>query len=161
MGLMDKMKNLKNSVTGDWATVTVRFEEPVVRGGSVKATTDVTVKGSDISVEKVILEIRCEEIIDIPNATLYPNDRNSSSSLNTSQGRATGSETVVDKEVVAAGATDLAAGSTSTYTAEIPIPTSAPPSMDGRNARYEWQIRARLDMKGNDPDSGWQTLQVG
>lgn len=158
MGLMDKMKNLKNSVTGDWATVSVHFEDPVSRGGALKATADVTVKNTAITIESVIVEVRCEEIIDIPNATVW--ESGSTTSARSATGRATASETVVDKEIKAAGPQELAAGSSSTYTAEVPIPTTAPPSMVGRNVRYEWQVRARLDMKGNDPDSGWQTLQV-
>lgn len=157
MGLMDKMKNLKSTLTGDWAAVSVHFEEPVSRGGILKATADVTVKNTAITIEGVIVEVRCEEIIDIANATVYDNN---SSTARSATGRATASETVAALEVKAAGPQELAAGSSSTYTADIPIPTTAPPSMDGRNARYEWQIRARLDMKGNDPDSGWQTLQV-
>jgi hypothetical protein len=158
MGLMDKMKNLKSSLTGDWATVSIHFDQPAVRGGQLPVTVDVTVKDKEISIGSVIVEIQCMEKIDIPNATVWQN--NSSSSTTSATGRATANESVVDKEVQAAGALTLAGGSSTTYQATLPIPATAPPTMNGVNCRYEWQVRSRLDMKGNDPDSGWQTLEV-
>jgi hypothetical protein len=155
MGLMDKLKAAKSSITGDWASLALSFE-PAARGGSVTATTDVTVKAQPISVDGIVIEVRCEEIIDIPNASAHDGDGTSSGNLR----RVTSTESVVTKDVKVSGPIELAAGSTTTFSGEIPIPASAPPTLDGRFARYEWQIRARVEMKGNDPDSGWQTLQV-
>jgi hypothetical protein len=157
MGLMDKLKAVKSSLTGDWANVTISFE-PVGRGGTLQASTTVTVKDQPISVEGVVIEVRCEEIIDIPNATVYEN--NSTSSLSSGTHRATNSETVVTKEARVSGPVELAGGSSTTYSGEVVIPTTAPPTMQGRFARYEWQVRARVEMKGNDPDSGWQSFNV-
>jgi hypothetical protein len=157
MGLMDKLKAVKSNLTGDWASVSIQFE-PVGRGGTLKASTSVTVKDQAISVDGVVIEVRCEEIIDIPNATVYEN--NSSTSIGTGTHRATNSEAVVTKEAKVSGPAELAGGSTTTYSGELVIPTTAPPTMQGRFARYEWQVRARVEMKGNDPDSGWQSFQV-
>jgi hypothetical protein len=155
---MDKLKAVKSNLTGDWATVSCHFE-PVRRGETLHVTADVTVKDQAISTEGVVIEVRCEELIDIPNATVW--DNSSSSSSSSATGRATSSESVFDTEVTAAGPQELAGGSTVSVSADIPIPATEPPTMQGRYARYEWQVRARVDMKGNDPDSGWQTLQVG
>ena len=161
MGLMDKLKSVKSSITGDWATVIVRAD-PVDRGGSLEVTADVTVKGQDIGTEGIVLEVRCEEIIDIPNATVHDDVfGNDDDRGNRATGRATSSETLFEQKVTAAGPQHLAAGSATTVTGSIPIPATAPPAFDGRYARYEWQVRARVDMKGNDPDSGWQAIQVG
>jgi hypothetical protein len=155
MGLMDKLKAAKSNLTGDWATVTLQAE-PVTRGGTLQLSSTVTVKSNDISVEKVLFEVRCEEIVELNN--VHCSEYGSGSQ--TFQGNASATESVFDKETSVASAVQLAAGSTSTYTGEIAIPASAPPAFDGRNARYEWQARARLDMKGNDPDSGWQRIDV-
>src|SRR3546814_10747525 len=70
--------------------------------------------------------------------------------------RAAGFETGVK----AADPQELAAGLVTTATATVPIPMSAPPTMQGRYARYEWRVRARVEMKGNDPDSGWTDIAV-
>jgi len=44
--------------------------------------------------------------------------------------------------------------------AVVNLPMSAPPSIEGRNAAFEWQASALLDMEGTDPDSGWRGLRV-
>ena len=156
MGFLDKVKGLAKSLTGDWADVTVNVEEPARRGQSAKATVGVVVKDNAISIDAVIVEVRCEERIDIPDAEISP----SRGDDDDDKVRARSTETVVEDEVKAAGAQELAAGSSTTFTGEVPISASAPPSFAGRHARYQWQIRARLDMRGNDPDSGWQTFEV-
>jgi hypothetical protein len=156
MGLMDKLKAVKSNLTGDWANVTIQFD-PVGRGGSMNVTTDVSVKDKEISIDGVVIEVRCQEIIDNPNATVF--EANSSTSRSAT-GRATSDQEVVEKKVSVSGPVTLAAGSSTTYSGSIEVPKSAPPTMNGRYARYEWQVRARLEMKGNDPDSGWQSFQV-
>jgi hypothetical protein len=154
---MDKLKAVKSNLTGDWADVTIQFE-PVGRGGTLSASTTVTVKDQAISIDGVVIEVRCEELIDIPSATVYEN--NSSTSMSSGTHRATSSESVVTKEAKVSGPAELAGGSSQTFSGEIVIPTTAPPTMQGRWARYEWQVRARVEMKGNDPDSGWKSFHV-
>jgi len=154
MGLMDKLKAVKSNLTGDWASVTIQFD-PVGRGETMNVTTDVAVKDKEISVDGIVIEVRCAEKIDIPNATVFE-----SNGSNAATGRATSDQEVVEKKVSVSGPVTLAAGSTTTYTGSIEVPKNAPPTMQGRYARYEWQVRARLEMKGNDPDSGWQSFQV-
>ena len=156
MGFLDKVKGLAKSITGDWATVTVHVEEPAQRATSAKATVEVAVKDNAISIDAVILEVRCEEKIDIPDAEVSPRR----SDDDDEKVRARSTETAVEHEVRVAARGRPAAGSSTTFTGEIPISTTAPPSFVGRHARYQWQIRARLDMRGNDPDSDWQTFDV-
>ena len=48
MGLMDKLKAVKSNLTGDWASVTIQFD-PVGRGGTLQASTTVTVNVPDAS----------------------------------------------------------------------------------------------------------------
>jgi hypothetical protein len=150
------LKKIKNNLTGSWAEVGVEYGT-ATRGGSLEVTATVVVKAEPISTDGVLVEVRCQEEIDIPSAQIH--DTFGSTSHH-GTARATSSEAVVATEVRAAGPQELAAGSTTTVTATVPIPADAPPAMRGRHARYEWQVRARVDMKGNDPDSGWQTLQV-
>jgi hypothetical protein len=150
MGLLDKVKN---TLSGDWADVSVQVAGPLVRGGALNATVNVQVKNSPIKVESVVFEVRCEEHVHIQRATI-------TGAGTTVTGSASAVEALVDHEVPVSGPQELAAGSTSTFTTSVPITSEAPPTMAGRNARYEWKVRARVDMKGNDPDSGWQTIHV-
>ena len=153
MGLFDK---IKNKLTGDWADVTVEFGN-ATRGGTLPISATVTVKEEPISVERIVVEVRCQEEIDVPNATIHSTFGSTASS---GTGRATSSEALFDIEVPASQAQELAAGSTTTVSAAVQIPPTAPPTLQGRYARYEWQVRARVEMGGNDPDSGWQPLIV-
>src|SRR3546814_20580992 len=70
MGFMDKLKAAKNSLTGDWADVSIDVE-PAARGESLTVTATVTVKGEQISNEGIVVEIVCQEEIDIPEATVH------------------------------------------------------------------------------------------
>jgi hypothetical protein len=150
------LKKMKNSLTGSWADVSIDYGT-ATRGGSLDVTATIVVKAEPISTDGIVIEIRCQEEIDIPSAHIH---ESFGSTSNHGTGRATSSESVVSSEVRAAGPQELAAGSTTTASASVPIPAHAPPAMQGRYARYEWQVRARVEMKGNDPDSGWQALQV-
>jgi len=156
MGLMDKLKAAKSNLTGDWATVRVQTSDAAARGSTLEVTVDVTVKEKPIKIEGIVVEVRCVERIDIPSVQVL----DAGTSGKSVTGRATSEETAFDEEVSAAGPQELGAGASTTATASVRIPAGAPPTFDGRFARYDWEVRARLDMKGNDPDSGWQSLQV-
>src|SRR4051794_4859597 len=151
MGLFDKVKN---SLSGNWADLSVRIDGALVRGGVMNATVDIAVKDNPITIESVILELRCEEFVQIRNASMQ------TSTGTASTGNVTDSETLFNQEVIVAGAGELAAGGTFACPGQIQIPPTAPPTVVGRNARFDWQVRARVSMNGNDPDSGWQTIQV-
>ncbi|MEO2107880.1 MAG: hypothetical protein ABGZ36_19850, partial [Actinomycetota bacterium] len=64
------------------------------------------------------------------------------------------------QEFTIASGQQLGANQTGSFEGQIQLPAHLPPSARGRNAEFRWQVRARLDMKGNDPDSGWQMVEV-
>lgn len=147
---MGFLSNLKSNLTGDWASVSLRVGE-ARRGAPVAVGVDVAVKEKDISVERLLVEVRCEEVVHVPNhhpaGADRPYDVHQSTSLHTA-------------EVVVSGPLQLAGGAQQSFEGQVPIPGHLPPTFTGRNARVEWSIRARLEMKGNDPDSDWTPLAV-
>ena len=147
---MGFLKNLKGNLTGNWATVTTQVGN-ARRGETLTVPVDVTVKDADISIDAIILELVCREIVD------FPNNRTSSSECNHPS---SATENLYDQNINVAGPQQLSAGATQSYTASVQIPSHLPPTFNGRNARVEWSVRARLDMKGNDPDSGYQHFTV-
>ena len=38
---------------------------------------------------------------------------------------------------------------------------AADPAYDGRFVDHDWRLQGRLEMSGNDPDSGWIKIKVG
>ena len=153
MGFLSK---LKNNVMGSWADVTLVVNGVPSRGAALPVHVDVVVKDESIEVSSVIVEVTCEEVIDVHEVMAK-----AKSSRTIDQGyQGQISETLATEEVALAGATSLAGGSTTGFDGVITIPADAPRSAAGRHAAFRWTIRARLDMKGNDPDSGWQDLDV-
>ena len=148
---MGFLSNLKGNLTGDWATVTTQVST-ARRGETISVPIEVTVKDKDISVDAVILELSCREIVDLP-------DRGSSSTSSCNHSMSA-NESLYDQNINVAGPQQLGAGSSQSFTANVQIPSHLPPTFSGRNARVEWSVRARLDMKGNDPDSGTQHITV-
>ena len=148
---MGFLSNLKGNLTGNWATVTTQVST-ARRGETITVPVDVTVKEKDISVDAVVLELVCREIVDLPD-----NNRSSSGDCHHNF---SASEELHDQKITVAGPQQMAAGSSQSFTANVQIPAHLPPTFNGRNARVEWSVLARLDMKGNDPDSGLQYITV-
>ena len=150
---MGFLSNLKGNLTGNWATITVQAGQ-AKRGETITVPVEVTVKDNDISIDGVILELTCREIVDLPNTysgSSSGNDCNHSLSAN---------EELHDQKITVVGPQQMAAGSSQSFSANVQIPSHLPPTFSGRNARVEWTLLARLDMKGNDPDSGLQHITV-
>ncbi len=153
---MGFLSNMKKNLTGSWADVQVEVSGPTARGGMLPVRVHVQVKDSDILVDRVLAELVCEEVIDVRGAA----GANWSSGNDSTNVQSESRESMHSHELVLASAQQMAAGSTATFEGYLPIPTQAPPSANGRYAQFSWSVRGRLDMKGNDPDSGWQHLEV-
>jgi hypothetical protein len=150
---MGFLSDMRKNLTGSWADVTLSVGEAARRGEPLPVRVGVTVKDADITVDSVIVEISCEEVVDVRRAL----SSHTSDTITTSEVR----ETLHTEQVVLATAQQLAGGSSGAFDGQLRLPAHVPPTVHGRNAEFRWQIRARLDMKGNDPDSGWQTIEVG
>ncbi len=57
-------------------------------------------------------------------------------------------------------ASEIQAGQVYNWEGVIELPGNTNPSLSGKLIDHKWEIQAGLDMPGNDPDSGWQTLSV-
>ncbi len=153
---MGFLSNMKKNLTGSWADVQIEVAGATTRGGTLPVRVHVQVKDSDIVVDRVIVELQCEEVIDVRGAAGTNWSSNSGSTSMQSESRVS----VHSHELVLASAQQMAAGSSATFEGQLPITTQAPPTANGRHARFNWEVRGRLDMKGNDPDSGWQHVEV-
>ncbi len=152
MGFLSK---LKSSLTGSWADVTLGVA-PTQRGETAAVTVDVSVKSETIRINRVYVQFRCTEEVKILNHQTGKRD---------AEGKAIvidvrKTERLLNEEIVLAGAQELAAESHHHFEGEFRIPAHLPASFEGRHARIAWSAMAGLDMKGNDPDSGWQNLEI-
>ncbi len=152
MGFLSK---LKSSLTGSWADVTLSVA-PAQRGETAAMTVDVTVNSETIRIKRVYVEFRCTEEVKILNYQTGKRDAEGKTIV--IDVRKT--ERLLNEEIVLAGAQELAAESHHHFEGELRIPAHLPASFEGKHASITWSVKASLDMKGNDPDSGWQNLEI-
>lgn len=160
MGIFDKLKAVKNFVTGGGATVTVEINEPsLTQPFQVVVRTHVA--DADIKVTKVYLQIKAiEEVVlnDVP-VPIEEEIDGETRVVRVEREDYRREVTTYEQEIVVADQQELPAGSEHEWQAEITL-GDALPTFNGHNARHYWQIFAGLDMFGNDPDSGWVTFEM-
>lgn len=158
---MGFFSDLKKNITGGWADLTMTTQ-PAERGGVARLTLHLSVKDDPIDVSKIEARVRCQEIVQVQTSrtTTTPGTNGAPPRTSTSPTTQSETETLFSQNVIVAPARTFEGGTQETFEVEVPLPTHAPPSLVGRNARFEWQAYASVDMKGNDPDTGWQTFEV-
>jgi len=154
MGFLNKLKGAVSKLTGGGAKLTV-----FVNGNNIKETLNITinaeVKDNPLEVKKVYLWVKSVEKIDIPKNSLPQNLREAANF-----GLTLSNDRFPKKEFVVAEAQNLNAKQTYTWNIDIKLDTGAIPSYNGHFANHEWLFYAGLDVKGNDPDSGWQKFDL-
>ncbi|MGE0789615.1 MAG: hypothetical protein AB7S26_28340 [Sandaracinaceae bacterium] len=147
MGFFD---NLKNAVTGGAAEV--RLETgPAVRGQVLQFRVHAQAK-SDAQVNAVYLLIRAVETCQVKDTDWDDGKR----MTETVRGRKVSFEQKVN---VAPGG-QLANGQAYSWDGQVQLPAQVGPTFRGTMIAHTWEVQAGLDMTGNDPDSGWITLEV-
>jgi hypothetical protein len=68
--------------------------------------------------------------------------------------------TVHDQKIEVASPRTLKANDEYDWEISVNLPQSALPTYLGVTARHEWKLLAGLDVPGNDPDSGWVTIEL-
>ncbi|GAB5536562.1 MAG: hypothetical protein Rubg2KO_28110 [Rubricoccaceae bacterium] len=161
---MGFFSDLKKNLTGGWADLSLSIQ-PGARGEQLSATISFSVRDEPVDVSKITMKVRCQEIVSIPERSMpnrpsqmHGQDNHTTSHRSTSPTTVT--ETLFTQEVVAAHARSFDSGASETFDLVVSIPAHLPPTLTGRNARYEWSAYASADMKGNDPDSGWVSFEV-
>jgi hypothetical protein len=150
MGFLDKIKSAKNFVTGGGADIELEVGHGEV-GGSLPVTMRVRVGGAALDVQRVYVVIRGLETVRMTVRDHDdPGDRD----------RIHETAETFRQEVDIYSATQLEANSEHSWPFELTLPEDAQPSYYGQHATHEWQLQAALDVRGNDPDSGWVAVHI-
>ena len=139
---MGFFKDLKNKVTGGAATVRVNLAS-AQRGRAVPVQVQATAKANG-KVSAVYLLVRATE----------------SSEFKVNNEKVQGSKVSFETRITIAGAQDIKEGETYNWDGQLELPVNTNPTLRGSIIDHTWEVQAGLDMPGNDPDSGWQTLDV-
>ena len=139
---MGFFKDLKNKVTGGAATVRVTVPA-AQRGRAVPVQVQATAKANG-KVSAVYLLVRATESCEFKK-----------------DGEKIGeSKTSYESRIQLAGAQEIKEGQTYNWDGQLELPVNTNPTLRGSLIDHTWEVQAGLDMTGNDPDSGWQTIDV-
>lgn len=156
MGLLDKMKSIKNAVTGGAAKVYVdavegKLTEPFT------ITVRATPQGCDVKYDRVYLDIEGVESVEVPDYDFHYDE---GGERRTRREVVRKKATTLDLKMTVAEAGELKDGENGEWSIEVSLPDGAVPHFRGRYAKHTYRMRAGLDTFGNDPDSGWIELRV-
>lgn len=145
MGFLDKMKSVGSAITGGAAKVSIEYPHQTMKAGdSVPVKVTVMSMGKEVKSGGVFVDVRAEESGNVK-------------CKHCGQMTEVHNETV--KQSIPVGpAFVLQPSETKVFDVTIQVP-SGQPSYNGQ-VSHQWRIRGRLDAFGNDPDSGYQNLEI-
>ena len=145
MGFLDKIKAAGSAVTGGAAKVSLEYpHQPLKPGDSLAVKVTVVSIGKEVKSSGVFVDIYATE----------------KGQLRCSHCRETTQiqMNTVKQAIPVGPAMVLQPNETKIFESTIQIPMGQP-TYNGQ-VNHEWTIRGRLDAFGNDPDSGFQVIQV-
>lgn len=154
MGLFDKLKGALNAVTGGAAKVTIELAEDrgigfvvIYPGEAVWAKVTATSTGGEVRSKGAFIDVRAVE------EAVF---RDPQSKEETTQ-----SETMLESSFQIGTDFVLGPNQTEVFTGTFVLPSTVPPSYEGRIVRTRCFVRGRIEAFGNDPDSGYVPVKVG
>jgi hypothetical protein len=145
MGFLDKVKSAGQAVVGGGAKVSIEYpHNPVRPGDSIPVKVTVMSTGKEFKSGGVYVDVYAHE-----SGQVKCNGCQKMVQINNSP---------VKQAIPIGPAFVLQPNESRTFEATIQIP-GGQPTYNGA-IRNEWKIRGRLDAFGNDPDSGFQPLEV-
>ena len=152
---MGFFSNLKNKITGGGAKVSLEVETPKFNS-PFKVTISALVSNADIEIQKVYVAVKSVEKATVRNVEVLGFD-----GVSKERKDVFGEETIYPRtEFVISGPQSLKANESYTWSKEISISGMGMPTYRGKNAQHEWMLLAGLDAPGNDPDSGWSSIDM-
>ncbi|MEW5760590.1 MAG: hypothetical protein AB1779_07475 [Candidatus Thermoplasmatota archaeon] len=151
MGIFDKLK----AVVGLAAKVSIEYpNQPVNIGGQVNVkVTVMSTTGGEVKSGGVFVDLINKEYGTVSGqGTCKKCGQTGETSVNFSR-------EIVNVQIPIAPAFTLAPNETKVFEGLIQIPGNGHPTYHGMVTSV-WSIRGRVDMFGNDPDSGFQTIVV-
>jgi hypothetical protein len=149
MGLFDKLKQAANFVTGGGASVQVM---PVAaefdRTQPIKVRISAQIKDAPMEASAIYLNVRSKESVFLRKT------------INGKTENINDDHTGYTHKVQVSGPQTLEGGKSYDWEVEFTLPNHGQPSFIGTMSKHTWEVMGGLDVKGNDPDSGWVEIKV-
>ncbi|MBF0370066.1 MAG: hypothetical protein HQL52_11485 [Magnetococcales bacterium] len=156
MGFFGKLKSIKNLVTGGGATVTLEVLEPTL-AGAFQVRVQANVGEAALNVARVYLKVRGREEIEL---TDVPTAIEDSQGIRVEERHLHRSQETGRQEYEIDDIGTLEAGSENEWLFDVELSAGSLPTFDGELFRHGWSFYAGLDVRGNDPDSGWVGVEI-
>jgi hypothetical protein len=153
MGLFSKFAD---AVTGGWVKVHLQCSEPVL-GKPIQVRVNADSVRSDKDIDGVYIQVTAEEKVTVPDVHVA---ETFNGVVQEKVEAVSHTAITYDQKFPIGGPQPLQTGQTYEWSGTISIPNDARPTYLGMNASHSWRIIAGLEVKGNDPDSGWTTISV-
>ena len=147
---MGFLSNIKNAVTG--GAVKVQVQCPAVQRGTAAMIQIYGQAEAAGNVNGVYLLVRATERCELSD-TDWEDGYQSTETVR-------GNHVSWEHRIPVAGAFQMQQGQQMQWQVPLQLPPNVGPSFEGHMISHTWEIQAGLDMTGNDPDSGWQAIQV-
>ncbi len=161
MGFLNKLKSAKNLMTGGGAKVTLEAPEPTLCA-PFEVVVRASIADADVKVSRVYLRVRSVEEVRLPDVPVPVEEMIDGERriVGTERREYSDKATLYSADYDIGEAETLEAGSERAWDALIELPEDALPTYHGHRASHQWQFYAGLDARGNDPDSGWVTVEI-
>lgn len=149
MGLFDKIKQAANFVTGGGASVTVApMGSEFDKNSPIRVRVTAQIKDAAMNATSVYLSIRAREYVSLRK------------SINGKTENIHEDHISFTHKVEIPLTAELPGNSTHDWEMEFSLPSNAQPTFHGTMGHMVWEVMGALDVKGNDPDSGWVEIRV-
>ncbi len=149
MALFSKLKQAVNSVTGGGAKVFLTITTQPSRQQPFHIQAKAVIGDAALNCSSVYIEVQSVEKVVVRNANVGGTTQTVS-----------GNETIFSQKFNISGQQTLEGKQEYTWEGDIQLPPTVLPTYRGRNAQHEWQIKAALDVPGNDPNSEWVNIEI-
>jgi hypothetical protein len=154
MGFLDKMSGAMKAVTGGAAKVSIEYpHSPVHLGDALKVKVTVVSTGGEVKSNGVYVDLMAREEGSVNkrvSCIKCGHWENEYISLD---------KKTLEHAIPIAPAFVLGDNDSKTFEMDVQVPFNAQPTYHG-SFKHEWYIRGRLETFGNDPDSGYQRIEV-
>ena len=157
MGFLDKVRSIKNAITGGGATVSVEAGQCRL-GSPFEVTVTAEVGEDDLPIDGARLRIEGKEVVEVIGSDASISAVDDDTEL--SEALITAEHTTVALDLEVTGAQTLGANQQYEWTVQAELPADVPPRFAGKYCQHSFLMCASLDAFGNDPDSGWVELEV-
>jgi hypothetical protein len=151
MGFFDAIKGAVQAVTGGAAKVTLEFGNQIVFPGDLVPVriTVLSQASGPLNSKGLFIDFVSNEALHL---TADPAHNIASEIKLTNP--------VVSQQFQTNGPFALNPGQSEVFQGQFQVP-AVQPTYAGPHAKHDIMLRARMDVTGNDPDSGWHAIRVG